>query len=89
MAYNVSTILKYSSGPERVNVLSITADAATQAVSTGLRRITNFSVGLQSCTTGSLKIYANKDASGTSSNGTLGISGVANGDVFYVRVYGN
>lgn len=87
MAFTVSR--KHSvHGPDRTVHLDITADAATQTVETGLSQVYGFAVGIQSCTTGSLKIYANSNASGVESMGVLGISGVASGDEFYVTVYG-
>ena len=75
-------------GDQRVRILDILADAATQTVETGLKAIAGFSVGCQSCTTASIKIYANSNASGVLSAGVLGISGAASGDRFFVTVYG-
>lgn len=88
MAWSVSINKKFSVGPLRCHVLSCTADAATQAVVTGLKVIEHFSVGAQSLSTGAPKVFSNKDASGAAANGTLGCSGFTSGDVFYISVFG-
>lgn len=87
MAFTVS-IVKTVMGNERVHHLNITADAATQTVETGFKRVIAHSVGIQSCTTAAFKIYANSNASGVQSMGVLGISGVASGDQLFVTVFG-
>jgi hypothetical protein len=88
MAYTVGTIKKTVVGDMRCFVLSITADAATQTVVTGLDRIYAHTIGVQSLSTGAVKVYANSGAGGTATQGVLGCSGFANGDVFYAVVYG-
>jgi len=88
MAYTVAIKEKLSVGNQKCHVLSITADAATQNVDTGLAYISDFTVGIQSCSTAAIKIYANSGAIGTALVGFLGISGAVSGDVFYVRCYG-
>lgn len=89
MAFTVNRTQIGAVGNSRMVGLDITADAATQTVETGLKSIVHFSVGIQSATTGSLKIYHNSNASGVQSFGVLGISGVATGDEFFVMVYGS
>jgi len=88
MAWDADVIFKGVEGSLRVHVLSCTADAATQAVVTGLDRINHFSVGPQSITTSSWAMYANSNAVGTAAPGTLGCSGFTSGDVFFVKCYG-
>ena len=87
MAYTV-TKTQSVFGNERVVHLAITADAATQTIDTGLKNIVAHSVGIQSCTTAAIKIYANSSASGVATLGSIGISGAASGDIFFVTVYG-
>lgn len=87
MAFTVSSIQSVF-GNERVVIMDITADAATQTVETGLKNVHGFSIGIQSASTAGFKVYANSNASGVQSMGVLGISGVASGDEFYVTVYG-
>lgn len=87
MAYTVSkkqTVF----GNERVVILDVTADAATQTVETGLKYVDGFSLGIQSCSTAAIKVYANSNASGVLSAGVIGISGCASGDEFFVVCYG-
>lgn len=75
-------------GNKRAVALKVTADAATQTVETGLSVVEFFSFGAISCTTAAIKIAPNSNASGVQSNGVIGISGAASGDVFFVTVFG-
>jgi hypothetical protein len=88
MAYTIvreMTVL----GNKRVALLDVTADAATQAIDTGLARIDHITVGLQSMTTQvGYRLAPNKNASGVAAAGTLGVSGLTSGDRLFVTVYG-
>lgn len=75
-------------GDQRTVFLDVLADAATQNVDTGLGFIRAFSVGGQSMTTAAMKCYPNSGAGGTAIAGTLGISGVASGDRFFIICHG-
>ena len=75
-------------GNQRVVMMSITADGAEAEVETGLDVITAFSVGVQSFSSSSQAFKANEDSSGAAANGTVGISGVASGDEFFIVCYG-
>ena len=75
-------------GNKRTVILELTADAATQAVDTGLSLVDGFSVGAKSLSTAAVKIYANVNASGVAAVGFLGCSGFVSGDVLFVTVYG-
>ena len=88
MAFTVSTAQKTVFGNDRVHILDITADAATQTVETGLKVIVGFSVGIITCTTGGFHIAHNSNASGVQSMGVLGMSGLAAADRLFVTVYG-
>lgn len=88
MAFTVSFIAKTVFGDKRANHIRLTADAATQTVETGMAIIDSYNLGPVSMVTASAKIAVNSNASGVNSNGVLGISGVASGDVFFVTVYG-
>ena len=87
MAYTVSKVLSVF-GNERAVHLDITADAATQTVETGLKRIIAHATGPQSLSTAGIKVYANSNASGVQSFGVLGLSGLVSGDELYVTVWG-
>jgi hypothetical protein len=86
------TVTRYKTvfGNKQVVGLTLTADAATQTVETGLSVVEWISVnpfGSMASTTGR-KVYYNSNASGVQSMGVLGCSGFASGDVFDVTVYG-
>jgi len=89
MAWTVAQIDKYNVGPKRVHVLSLTADAATFNVVTGLDIIDHFTRGQVSVTAGTDQVMSvNCGAEGTSIAGVLGASGFTSGDVLFVTVYG-
>lgn len=89
MAYTISKEITVF-GNKRAVLLDITADAATQAVETGLARIDYIGgIMLQSAATAiGPKFVPNKDASGAAAAGKLGVSGLTSGDRFFVTVYG-
>ena len=88
MAWTVAILDKPVEGAKRCHVLSMTADAAEQAVDTGLSRIDYFLLGPKSMATGAPHIYANVGSTGTALNGYLGCSGFVSGDVLFAKVYG-
>jgi len=76
-------------GNKAAVLLKLTADAATQTVETGLKKIDHFNVGFGSMNTlVGLTVAINSNATGTASNGVLGLSGFTSGDDLYVTVYG-
>jgi hypothetical protein len=88
MAWTVATIRKDVVGSAREVILSCTADAAEQAVDTGLSYVYGFSVGQVSCATGAPHIRANQGSTSTALNGMLGCSGFVSGDVLLITVKG-
>lgn len=85
------TVTKYPTvfGNKRVVGIKCVADAATQAVETGLKYIEWMGVGYSSMTTiVGLNVAINSNASGVAALGTVGCSGFTSGDVFYITVYG-
>lgn len=80
----VNTVL----GNKRVVIMDCTADAATQAVDTGLAVVEGFSVGYKSMNSANPKIKVNVDASGTASNGKVACTGFTSGDALFITVYG-
>ncbi len=88
MAFTVVVLEKTVFGNQRVHHLKITADGAEDNITTGLKVVRNAIVAPGSLTTAIYNVYPNEDSSGTSSNGTLGISGIANGDVLFATVFG-
>lgn len=87
MVWSVSVIDKTVFGNKRMVALSCTADAAEQAVITGLSVIDYFAMGAVSCTSAP-KIKMNVGSTSTAAMGTLGCSGCVSGDVMIFTVYG-
>jgi hypothetical protein len=79
MAYTVSKEVT-AMGNKRVSLVSVTADAASGTIPTGLGKIDNVVLGPQSMATSAIKI--------STSGGTVTVSNAVNGDVFFLQVYG-
>lgn len=88
MAFTTSFLVKSVLGDKRVNMIRVTADAATDAIDTGVSIIDFVQATPQSMTTSAGKFKINALSAGTSTNGFLAITGVASGDVMFVTVYG-
>jgi len=88
MAYTTSFLVKTVYGNQRVHGIRITADAATQAIDTGLSSIDTITLCPQSLTTAAIKVAINELAAGTASVGYVGVSGAASGDEFILTVFG-
>lgn len=92
MAYTKSLTVNSVFGDKRVQGYTVTADAASGTISTGLT-IDHIGVAYGSITTANAAIYGvvrpNATAAGTASVGTIGFSGFTSGDVLYVTVYGH
>jgi len=86
MAYTISRQMS-DMGDQRVAILKITADAATQTVYTGMGHVNAFMVGNSSGCSG-WKIWANSNASGVATEGVIGISGATSGDQCFIIVFG-
>jgi hypothetical protein len=89
MAYTVSrenTVF----GNKRAVFMTITADAATQAIETGLQKV-DFIGGiavLSATTLASMHFAINSNASGVQSYGVIGMSGLTSGDLLHITVFG-
>lgn len=88
MAFTVGKIHEDVHGSSRMQVLSCTADAATQAIDTGLDRIYGVAFAPQSMASSPWSIRANELAAGTAAGGQIAVTGVASGDEFYLTVWG-
>ncbi len=75
-------------GNQRVVMLDVTADAATQTIETGLKKVNGFYTGPKSMNSTNFKMAANSNASGVQSFGVLAITGVTSGDNMFIVVYG-
>lgn len=87
MAYTI-TKDKTVFGNKRCVGLKISADAASETVATGLQHVDFLSFGQVSMTSIGIRIRPNLTAAGAASEGSIGISGCANGDEFFVTVFG-
>lgn len=77
-------------GNQRAVMLKCTADAATQSVETGLKKIIGISSHYGSAATiVGPKAYINSNPSGVATDGVIGCSGFSSGDDVYFVVYGN
>jgi hypothetical protein len=88
MAFTVTTKKKTVFGDMRVHILDVTTDGAEDNIATGMSVIEGFAVGAQSIATSAFSLNENVDSSGTAANGTIGASGLASGDAFFLTVYG-
>jgi len=89
MAFTVSSVAKTVFGNKRVYDFRVTADAATQTINTGFSTVESAILTPESMTTAAAKLRLNQDVSGTVANGSVAVTGVASGDVFFLKVYGN
>lgn len=85
---SVEILNKVNMGNLRVHAISYVASGAEDNITTGLDYVDFFVAGPKSVATSAYTIQQNKDSSGTASNGSIGVSGVASGDEFHVVAYG-
>jgi hypothetical protein len=84
-----NTIVKQSVfGDMRVILYEITADANSGVINTGLSYIYSVQATVKSAATNGQNFKANKNAAGAASNGDIMASSCANGQEFYLTVYG-
>lgn len=85
---SVSILDKLSVGNKRLHVISYVASGAEDNITTGLSIVDHFSVGTKSAATFAYSMLPNVTSTATAGNGTIGVSGVASGDWFYIYAYG-
>lgn len=89
MAYTVTHVTKYAVGNQFEHVCRISADAASGAFDSGLAYIEGMKgIVPESMATAAPKIKPNKNSGGTALNGSVFVSSAADGDVFYITLYG-
>jgi len=88
MAFDVATIHKDVHGSSQFRVLSCVADAATQAIDSGLDVLYHVALNQKSMTSGNPRIMPNQGAAGTAIVGTIAVTGVASGDEFFLACWG-
>lgn len=75
-------------GNLRTVMLKVSPDGAEENISSGLNVIDSMMLGVQTAATMAFSVQVNANSTATASNGTLGVSGVASGDVFYITCFG-
>jgi len=88
MAFDQSVVHQTVFGNDRVQVLSITADAVSGVVATGLQFIHGTFLQPVSMASASGGFKRNTGAASAVANGSIQISGVASGDTFLLQVLG-
>lgn len=83
-----STIKKTVFGDLRVSIMSMTMDAASGNIDTGLSKVFGFSLGIVSAATAAMDMKMNIGSGATSRPGFINVDAAATGDVFIVTVYG-
>lgn len=89
MAFNNSLIERSVFGNKAVQFYSCVADGATGTIVTGFNAVSAIQVTPKSMTTAAGKFKINTLESGTAAAGTIAVTAVANGDEFYLTVYGS
>lgn len=88
MAFTATKIFGSVHGNQRVEGYEVLADAASGVIATGLGYVDGIAVAPVSAATAGGKFKRNLDATSALANGSVFVSSVANGDVFYVTIYG-
>lgn len=89
MAFTTSSILKTVFGNKRYHVIRCTADAATQAIVTGMETVDNAWIQAETMVTTAANVNINELAAGTSTAGYVSVTGVTSGDIFFLNVIGH
>jgi hypothetical protein len=88
MAFTASLSRTTVFGDQRVQQYTVTADAASGSVVTGLGNIDQVHFTPSSLTTMGVKVRKNALGGATAAVGTVGFDGFASGDVGYLTVFG-
>jgi len=88
MATAYEIIHKSVFGNKRVHIISMSIDAASANIDTGLKVIHGHSLGCVSMTTAGLTFKKNIGSNSTARAGIMNINSAVSGDVFHLVVYG-
>jgi hypothetical protein len=88
MATSYDIIHRTVFGNKKVHVVSMSIDAASANIDTGLSSIDWFSVACVSMTTAGVTLKKNVGSNATARAGILNVNSSVSGDVFCVTVYG-
>lgn len=89
MAFTNSLVAQTVFGNKRVQVYNCTADAASGAVTSSLNVVEWFEYTVQSCATAGGTHKMNLTIGSAACNGCVFVSSVANGDNFFMTIYGH
>lgn len=89
MAFSNSLLERSTMGNKKVQFYSCVADAATGTIVTGLKSVDMAQMTPKTFASSPVHLAINAGVSGTSTAGTIAITGAASGDEFYVIVYGH
>lgn len=88
MATAYEIIHKTVFGNKRVHIISMSIDAASANIDTGLSVIHGHSLGCISMTTAGLTFKKNIGSGATARAGIMNVNSAVSGDVFVLTVYG-
>lgn len=88
MAYTATLTQTTVFGNDRVQMYTVTADAASGSVVTGLGNLTGLTFTPSTLTTMGVHVRLNALGAGTAAVGTVGFEGFTSGDVGYLVVFG-
>ena len=88
MAFTFTSSVNSVFGNQRVLVGTVSADAASGAVSFGLSTLTGVQWSAKSMATAIAKVKINALAAATSAAGSLSFDAIASGDEIHVTVFG-
>lgn len=85
MAFTVSNVVSDSWGAHKINILRVTADAATQTINTGLNVIKHASL-MNEGASSSPVLVINAGAEGTSIAGSIALSACTSAAIYHLWV---
>lgn len=89
MAFSNALLERMSSGNKKMQFYSCVADGATGTIVTGLKSVDAVAATPMSFASTPVHFNINEGVSGTSTAGTIAVTGAASGDEFYLVVWGH
>lgn len=89
MAFSNALLERMNAGNKQVQFYSCVADGATGTIVTGMKSVDAVAITPKSFASTPVHTAINAGVSGTSTAGTIAVTGAASGDEFYMLVYGH
>ena len=89
MAFNNALLERMSMGNKQVQFYSCVADGATGTIATGMKAVDAVAITPKSFASTPVHTAINAGVSGTSTAGTVAVTGAASGDEFYMVIWGH